>query len=223
MNSLSETMAAAREAAANLPATQDATGTDLAPANTYSQDFSTGLDDFLTGGGIKPDKWLQVKDMGIRIDRDEKQYITEFEGDLDLSQILLFWGSRAEFAGNKVVYAKSYDGKLTVKGEPFGQVVAEFKANSLKDASPYRGADVVVQLTEDVTQGKSVIPAGTKVGYSTSITGFAAVQNLLAAMKKAGRLRDIGDGDTIRVKVKHEMRTNAAKQDYGVLLFEVLD
>lgn len=222
MSNLSETMNAARNAAANLPATQDATSQELAPA-TYTQDFSTGLDDFLTGGGIRPDKWLQIKDTGIRVDKDDKAFVTEFVGDLDLSSVQLFWGARAEFAGNNVVYTKSYDGKTTVKGEPFQAVLREFKENSLKNADPYRGADILVTLTEDVIQGKTTVPAGTKVGYSTSITGFAPFQSFLAEMKKSGRLRDLGDGDVVKVKVTHELRTNKANQDYGVLLFSLAD
>jgi hypothetical protein len=218
---LADTMNAAREAAQNLPATQDATGTAVATSAPDATVFSTGLDDFLSGGGIRPDKWLQIKDTGIRIDRDEKAFVTEFTGDLDLSDVKLFWGSRAEFAGNNVQYAKSYDGKLTDKGENFNQVLAEFKANSLKDASPYRGADILVTLDQDVTQGKTEIAAGTKVGYSTSITGFAPFQTFLANMKKQGKLRAEGDGDIVRVKVTHDMRTNNKKQDYGVLLFEL--
>lgn len=223
MASLSDTMNAAREAASNLPATQDATGRDLAPANYGTQEFSTGLDDFLTGGGIKPDKWLQIKDTGIRIDRDDKAFVTEFYGDLDLSTVQLFWGARAELAGNNVVYTKSYDGKTTVKGEPFQAVLADFKANSVKNADPYRGADILVTLTEDVVQGKTTIPAGTKVGYSTSITGFAPFQSFLQEAKRKGLLRDLGDGEVVRVKVTHEMRTNKANQDYGVLLFSLAD
>jgi hypothetical protein len=226
MASLEETMAAAREAAQNLPATttQDSTAVaTTAPQQTYS----VGLDEFTTGGGIRPDKWIQVKDAGIRIDREDKAYISEFEGELDLSTVALFMGSRAEFAGNNVVYAKSYDGVTTTKGENFNAVVAEFKANSLKDASPYRGADVLIELTDDVTQGKAVIPAGTKIGYSTSITGFGPFQNFLQTMVKAGKARSGPNGsiigDTIRVKVTHELRTNKAKQDYGVLQFSLVE
>lgn len=222
MTSLADTMNAARNAAQNLPATQDTTGQDLAPA-TYTQDFSTDLDDFLTGGGIRPDKWIQVKDVGVRLDKEEKAFVTEFVGDLDLSTVQLFWGSRAEFAGGTVAYTKSYDGKTTVKGEPFHAVLAEFKANSLKNADPYRGADILVTLTEDVVQGKTTVAAGTKVGYSTSITGFAPFQSFLGEMKKAGYLRRAGDGDVVKVKVTHELRSNKNNQDYGVLLFALAD
>jgi hypothetical protein len=228
MTTLAETMNAARDAAANVPATQDTTGTAVATTGSApDQQFNTGLDDFLSGGGIRPDKWIQVKDMGLRIDKDEKAYATEFVGDLDLSSVQLFWGARAEFAGNKVVYTKSYDGVTTNKGENFKAVLADFKAGSLKDASPYRGADVLIELTEEVTQGKTVIPAGTKVGYSTSITGFAPFQSFLSAMVKAGKARSgpngTIEGETVRVRVKHDPRTNNAKQDYGVLLFELAE
>lgn len=221
MATLEETMNAARDAAANVPAVQDATSTALAPQQQTQ--FSTDLDDFLTGGGIRPDKWLQVKDAGIRIDRDDKAFVTEFVADLDLSQVLLFWGARAEYAGNKVVYTKSYDGKVTTKSENFNSVLAEFKANSLKNADPYRGADILLTLPDDVTQGKTTIAAGTRLGYSTSITGFAPFQGFLQAMKKAGKFHAVGDGETVRVRVKHDMRTNNANQDYGVLLFELAE
>lgn len=221
MSNINDVMNQARNAAANLPATQDATtSTAVAPV-----EFNVGLDDFLTGGGIRPDKWIQVKDVGMRVDRDDKAYIQEFTGDLDLGSVLLFMGARAEFAGNNVQYTKSYDGKTTDKGENFAQVLAEFKANSLKDASPYRGADIMVVLDEDVVQGKTTVPAGTKVGYSTSITGFAPFQNFLSSMVKAGKAKagPAGTiiGETVRVRVKHEGRTNKANQDYGVLTFEL--
>jgi hypothetical protein len=216
-------MNAARNASQNLPAAQDATGGNaLAPVDNTTT-FSTGLDDFLNGGGIRPDKWLQVKDAGIRIDRDDKAFVESFTGTLDLSEVKLFWGSRAEFAGNNVQYAKSYDGKLTDKGENFNQVLAEFKASSVKDASPYRGADVLVTLDEAVTQGKTVVDEGTRVGYSTSITGFAPFQSFLAAMKKQGLLRAEGDGEVVRVKVTHKLKTNPKGQDYGILLFDKID
>jgi hypothetical protein len=218
---LADTMNAAREAAQNLPANQDATGTAVATSAPDATVFSTGLDDFLSGGGIRPDKWLQVKDAGIRIDRDDKAFVTEFTADFDLSEFKLFWGSRAEFAGNNVQYAKSYDGKLTDKGENFNQVLAEFKAGSVKDASPYRGADIIATLDEDVTQGKTVVPAGTRIGYSTSITGFAPFQTFLANMKKQGKLRAEGDGDIVKVKITHQLKTNPKGQDYGILLFDL--
>jgi len=226
MPSIQETMDAARNASANVPATQDATGTALATSAPAQQDFGTSFDDFLNGGGLRPDKWLQVKDAGIRIDRDTRDYISEFEGLLDLSTVKFFWGARAEFAGNNVQYAKSYDGKITDKGENFNAVLAEFKANSMKNADPYRGADILITLDAPLMQGKTEIEAGTKVGYSTSITGFAPFQSFIQSMVKQGKARSVNgqiDGEVVRVKVTHRVGVNAKKQEYGILDFALID
>lgn len=217
--SLNDAMQAARDAASNVPATQ----TDAAvPAMQYG----TGLDDFLSGG-MQVDRWLQLKDGGIRLDRDDKAFITEFKAELDPNSIQMFHGIRAEFAGNNVQYAKSYDGgRTTSRGENFAAVLANYKANSLKPCDPYRGADMVLVLTEDVVQGKATIPAGTRIGYTTPVTGFAPFQNLLKPLVADGKVRDAGGGrlagdDSIAVAAKHRVGTNKANQDYGILDIEL--
>jgi hypothetical protein len=207
--SLQSAMDAAKEAANQVPAVQDTQGA-LAPMS-----FGTSLDDFLSGG-MQVDAWVQVKDGGIRLNRDEKAYIEEFEAELDLNTVQLFHGVRAEFAGNKVEYAKS-----------FASVCAHYKANSVKPANPYRGADMVLVLTKDVVQGKTTIPAGTRIGYTTPITGFAPFQTLLKGLAAEGKLTDAGGGrltptgENPTVKLVHERRTNDQNQDYGVLLMEL--
>jgi hypothetical protein len=219
--SLQSAMDAAKEAANQVPAVQDTQGA-LAPMS-----FGTSLDDFLSGG-MQVDAWVQVKDGGIRLNRDEKAYIEEFEAELDLNTVQLFHGVRAEFAGNKVEYAKSFDGgKTTTRGESFASVCAHYKANSVKPANPYRGADMVLVLTKDVVQGKTTIPAGTRIGYTTPITGFAPFQTLLKGLAAEGKLTDAGGGrltptgENPTVKLVHERRTNDQNQDYGVLLMEL--
>lgn len=222
--SLNQAMEAARAAAANLPATQDQTGT--AVADTGAMSFGTSLDDFLSGG-MQVDKWLQVKDGGFRLDRNDKAFIDEFEADLDVSSVQLFVGVRAEFAGNNVQYAKSFDGgRTTSRGENFAVVARHFKENSLKPADPYRGADMTLILTSDVTQGKATIPAKTRVGYTTPVTGFAPLQALLKQLTAEGLASDAGggrlSGPRVRVRCTHEVKTNNSGQDYGVLHFEYL-
>jgi hypothetical protein len=224
--SLQSAMDAAKQAANNLPATQEDNNQGGGAAVTPMQ-LGTGLDDFLSGG-MNVDAWVQVKDAGIRLNRVEKAFLTEFEADLDLSSVQLFHGVRAEFAGNRVEYAKSFDGgRTTSRGESFAAVAAHYKANSLKPADPYRGADMVFILTDDVVQGKTTIPADTRLGYTTPITGFAPFQSLLKKLAAEGVVRDVGggrlDGPRIRVKCTHNARENAAKQEYGVMIIELFD
>ena len=220
--SLRNAMDAAREAASQVPATTDGPSNDVAPVQ-----YGTSLDSFLSGG-MQVDSWIQVKDAGIRLNREDKAFIEEFDAELDLDTVQLFVGLRAEFAGNKVEYRKSIDGgKTTTLGESFAQIQAQWKETSLKPVSPYRGADMTLVLTDDVVQGKVTIPAGTKLGYTTPVTGFAPFQQLLKKLAAEGRVQDVGggrlSGGTVKVRCTHDPRINAAKQEYGVMLMELAD
>lgn len=216
--SLSEAMAAAKGAAEQLPAVQDTSGVPV--------QYGTGLDDFLSGG-LQVDSWIQIKDAGFRLDREDKAFIDEFEADLDLSSVQLFVGIRAEFAGNQVEYRQSVDGgKTTTRGENFAALSQQWRNTAIKPCDPYRGANMVLVLSEDITQGKATIPAGTRIGYTTPVTGFVPFQNILKQLAAEGKVQDAGGGrvtgGVVRVKCTHEARENNAKQGYGVLLMEVL-
>jgi len=222
--SLQSAMQAAKDAASNVPAVQDG-GTEV--INTSSNTaLGMGLDDFLSGG-MQVDLWLQIKDAGLRLDRNDKAFIDEFNASLDISSVQFFHGVRAELSG-AATYIKSYDGgKTTNKGENFRSADAYLKQNGQKYTGLYRGADMVLVLTEDVTQGKATIPAGTRVGYTTPITGFAPFQNLLKKLAAEGLATDAGGGrlagGTVDVKATHSTEKNKNNIDYGVLSFEILD
>jgi hypothetical protein len=224
--SLRDAMNAAKEAASNLPAETDGEGvggsTELAPMN-----LGTSLDSFLSGG-LKPDTWIQVKDGGIRLNREDKAFITEFKAELDINSVQFFYGLRAEFAGNNVEYRQSLDGgRTTTKGENFAAVERQWKATATKPVSSYRGANMILILSEDVVQGKTTIPAGTKLGYTTSVTNFYPFQELIKELAAEGLAQDAGggrlSGGTVTVKCTHSVETNKANQDYGLLKMEVLD
>lgn len=220
--SLQQAMAAAKEAAANTPAVQEETAG--LPATT---DYGTSLDSFLSGN-MQVDSWLQVKDAGLRLNREDKAFVTEFEADLDVSSIQLFMGLRAEFAGNQVEYRQSFDGgKTTTQGENFALLLRQWNDTAAKPPGrAYRGANMSLVLTEDVKQGKTTIPAGSRIGYTTSVTGFYPFQELLKKLAADGLLTDAGggrmQGDLVRVRCTHETKTNSNNQDYGIVNFEVL-
>lgn len=224
MNDIDAILAAAKNNAANLPATAPLTPA-LAPvagAGLPAMQFDMDMDSFLTPAGMEVQSYIQVKDAGIKLSKDwgPTSFIDEFEAEIDLTEVAFFYGIRKE-VGSNVSYAKSYNGKTTVRGEPFAQVVAQFKAESQKPADPYRGADIPMTLTKAYADSKDKaksFDAGTRVGLSTSITGFKP----WALFHK--KLVDAGQGQaTIRVKVKHSARRNAANQDYGVCEFELLE
>lgn len=223
--SLNSAMEAARNAAAATPST----GTDVAVANGNSAApaiLGTGLDDFLSGG-MQVDLWLQLKDAGIRLNREEKAFIDKFDAQLDVSSVQFFHGIRAELGGS-AQYAKTYDGgRTTSKGENWASVYSYMKENGVKFSDTYRGADMVFVLTADVTQGKAVIPAGTRIGYTTPITGFSPFQNVVKQLVADGRANQAGggrlDGPLVDVSLTHEVGTNKQNQDYGILKIELAD
>lgn len=176
-------------------------------------------DAFLNPGGMECDSYVQVKEGGIKLDKDWTGFLDEFEAIVDLADVQYFYGIRKE-VGNNVSYAKTYDGVTTPKGENFAQIVAEFKATSQKPADTYRGADIPLELTQGYKdpKGKGEMEAGQIVGLTTSITGFKPWASFARKMAAAGL-----DKGQVKIKVTHSARKNAANQAYGVCEFDIVE
>jgi len=225
-NQIDDAIAAAEAKAAETTGTDVATtqsGGELAQAPQGGA-LDMSLTGFLKSGGLSPDKWVQVKDTGFRLDKNEKALIEEVEVDIDFINVKLFQGLRIALLGNKYEYIKTYDGRTEAKtGQAWGAAVAEANGRSISPQNPYRGADILMVNTSEVTQGKSKIEAGTKLGYTTSITGFAPFQSFLAGLIEAGKVTVGADGQslsgTVRTKVTHEAKSNA-DYEWGILNFE---
>tara|TARA_Y100001001_G_scaffold163782_1_gene193820 strand:+ start:15490 stop:16173 length:684 start_codon:yes stop_codon:yes gene_type:complete len=221
---IDDAIAAAEAKAAETPGTDVATqnaGGDLAPAGGALDMSLTG---FLKAGGISPDKWLQVKDSGFRIDKGEKAMIEEVEVEINFADVKLFQGLRIQAPGGKPEYIKTYDGRTEARtGQTWGIAVAEANGRSATPQNPYRGADILMSLTSDTVQGKTTVPAGTTLGYTTSITGFGAFQSFLATLIEAGDVSVGQDGQSlsgkVKVKVLHEAKSSA-DYEWGILNFE---
>lgn len=183
--------------------------------------FNMDTNAFLNPGGMEVDSYVQVKEGGIKLNKDWDGFIEEFEAIIDLSEVQFFMGIRKE-VGSNVTYAKTYDGVTTPRGENFAQVVAEFKRDSQKPADVYRGADIPMKLVNDYadprSKGTKVQSAGDIVGLSTSITGFKPWASFHRKLANGG----LGNA-TVRVKVMHSPRKNSNNQAYGVCEFELLE
>lgn len=211
--------AAAEMGDAQVPATQSQSG-QLA-AGGGAVDMS--LTGFLKSGGLSPDKWVQVDEYGIKLDKNEKQFVEEFTGELDFANVKFFQGLRTKLPGNKYSYIKTYDGKTEARsGQNWNAAVSEANARAIEPASPYRGADVLITLTEALKQGKSDFAVGTKVGYTTAITAFGAFQNYLNEQINAGNVT-VGANDSLSgvvvTKATHEEKKNSDYK-WGILNFQ---
>lgn len=222
MSNLDAILAAAKEqsqalapvagAAPALPALTQVGGNAVA--------YNMSQDAFLNPGGMECDSYVQVKDTGIKLNKDWQATIDEFEAILDMRDVQFFMGIRKE-VGSQVSYAKSYDGVTTQRGENFAQVVEEFKRTSQKPADTYRGADIPLTLVSaiEAPKGKGTsFEADQVVGLTTSITGFKPFATFARKLQSAGLMNS-----RIKVKLTHAARRNAANQDYGVIEWDVIE
>ena len=207
-------------AGAPLPAVTPLGGSGGAVAS-----YNMSEDAFLNPGGMECDTYIQVKDAGIKLNKDWDGFLDDFEAIIDLQDVQYFMGIRKE-VGSNVSYAKSYDGVSTSRGENFAQVVEEFKRTSQKPADTYRGADIPMTLVGDYKDPKDKgttkprYTDGQVVGLTTSITGFKPWANFARKLKNAG----LGATQIkIKIKVTHSPRRNAQGQAYGVCEFDVVE
>lgn len=225
MSNIDDAVAAAEAASKqmdNAPAVQEPQGGAITASNS-SVDMSLGS--FLKSGGLNPDKWITVKDTGLKLDKLEKATIEEFTGVIDFANVKLFQGLRVNLPGGKYEYLKTYDGKTESRsGQNWGAAVAEANGRASEKATPYRGADILVTLEDDVVQGKTTIPAGTKLGYTTSVTGWSGFQSFLQSLVADNKVT-VAAGDilagVVKTRVFHESRSNS-DYEWGVLNFEAL-
>lgn len=221
-NQIDDAIAEAEAAAAQASEPTALVNTNNNASTAVGAPVDMSLGSFLKAGGISPDKWLQVDKFGMKIDKNEKVLIDEFEADIDFSNIKMFVGMRIKLPGNKYEYIKSYDGRTESRtGQNWNAATTEANARASEPAQTYRGADILLVPAKDVVQGKTTIPAGTKLGYTTSITGFGAFQSFLAELVGKGAIT-VGAGDTlsgvVTTKVTHETKKNA-DYEWGILNF----
>lgn len=221
-NGIEDAIAEAEAAAAAAPEVQAPAPSTALAAPSANVPVDMGVSSFLKSGGLQPDIWLDVKDTGLKLIKTEKAVIDDFVADLDFSQVKLFVGLRVKLPGNKFEYIKSYDGRTEAKtGKPWATAVQEANARAAEPAEQYRGADIMMVLSEPVKQGAQTVEAGKKIGYTTAVTGFGAFQSFLAEMIQSGDVV-VGANESlsgsVRVRASHIEKSNAS-YTWGVVGF----
>lgn len=218
-------VAEAEAAAANMEDTRALTPAAQAGAlaTPAAGAVDMSLSGFLKAGGIQPDIWLTLEKTGIKLDKQEKAVFDDFEGTIDFSRVKLFQGLRTKLPGNKFSYIKTYDGRTEARsGENWATAVANAQARAIEPAETYRGADILIVTTKEITQGAKKYEVGKKIGYTTAVTGFAPFQSLLETLVNKGDVQ-VGPNDSltgeVKVKVQHIVKSNTDFQ-WGILGFE---
>lgn len=221
-SALDNVMAQAEAAAANFVPTAVVTGGNTLPvaANQNSTALSKpSMQDVLDGGGLSVDEYLTNKAEGFRIGKEMKGLLDDIIVEVDLSDVTVIYSSRHEQAG-KTTFLKSYDGVRTDQNENFQAKIAHYDAMGYKGSGIYQTVEIPCELVDDVKDPKStlVIPAGTTIGITPSLTGFKEFQKF---MKKLNKTNPELVEDVVKLKVSHLKRTNTNNNEWGVCTFEL--
>ena len=180
-NAIQDAIARATAAAAEHQAAPPAAAPSL-PATAPSAGVPAGLPagrprslaDAMASAGAAVDHWLQVKEFGLTIDKGA-DLLETIPVTIRLSELKLGYGCRYS-VGSQVQYAKSYDGLREVKsGQPWQAVLAEAMRTDPKCRGSYELAEIPMALLGDVDlkKAKTKVEAGKRLGYTTSVTGYA--------------------------------------------------
>lgn len=169
---------AAAQVAGGVPAAAPATSVPTAAAGN-----PLTLGD-LASGSLDVDTWLKVNAFGLLIGNSEELF-SEIEVTIDTDEIQLFRGIRY---GNPARYKRTYDG-VTVAGGGGLWIQALEEAREVDpNVREYRGADLVFTLRETLKGKKDKVIAeeGTRLGHSTSVTGWKPFLQFVRDISKMG-------------------------------------
>ena len=206
-------IAAAQSAAKALVEQQAAnTNTAMAPAAPAAVGRPLTMDDM--AGGIAVDKWLGVKEFGLLIGAEKHLYDQPILVEIDMTEIQPNYSVKF---GNPAQYLRTYDRVTEVRGGSWHDALKRAQAVDPR-ATEYRSVDLPMTLVEPITKGKDILAeAGTRLGYSTSTTGWKAWQEFYSECVKHGLTRS-----RVRVMVGHMKRTNPKGHIWGVMTFTLV-
>lgn len=217
---LENLVAGAEEAASNFnPAAANLPATAPAPASTALA--KPTLDNFLDSGGLDVDEFVRLNDSGFKFGDKQQGLFDDAIVTIDMTAVTPIHSFRYEVGGN-TKFIKSYDGMTTSDGRNFQQAVSQASAlPGVKTSGIYPTVEIPMTLTErmeDPKKGSAVaFDAGTRIGYTPSVTGFKAFQAF------AKRLRSENPEllrSELTVRIIHAVRTNSSNNKWGVLEFE---
>lgn len=199
------------------------------PLPTPANDVQTGalarptIDDFIDGGGMDVDEFIQVKPDGFRVGKLMGGLLEELTVTLDLSEVTPIYSARFE-SGGATTFLRSYDGATTVEGLNFQREVARLTAINEKCSGVYKSAEIPMTLIDDLADPKAkstlVIDAGTRIGLTPSVTGFKPFQSFLKKVRAADPSLLNGE---VTVKLTHLKRVNSKNNEWGVIEFALVD
>lgn len=197
MASVNEAIKAAREAAAEAVVIEQETpktdvATYVAPSAPVSYTAPSMETMAVTTGITKlVEDWFKVNEYGITIGAD-RTLLGSVKVQIDMTEAQGFFVKHSIKFGNPAQYFSSYDGTTCDRGGLWSDAVVKAQRADAK-AQPFPAADIVFILAEDVKLKDKTLPAGTKLGHTTSTSNWQDWAEFYRDVAKAGLLNTVVD------------------------------
>jgi hypothetical protein len=114
--------------------------------------------------------WIKVTEYGLTIGAD-RSILAGIKVSIDMTEGVGFHVKHSIKFGNPAQYYSSYDGTSCDRGGLWSDAVVKAQRADPK-ANPFPAADIIFTLMEDVKLKDRTIPAGTKLGHTTSTSNW---------------------------------------------------
>lgn len=176
MASVQEAIQQAREAAKDVVVVdhEPTPSTAVAPAaqSMMASYSAPSMETMAVSTGITKlvEDWIKVTEYGLTIGSD-RTIISDLKVKIDMTEGQGFYVKHSIKFGNPAQYFSSYDGSTCDRGGLWADAVVKAKAADPK-ANPFPAADIIFVLDQDVKLKDKTIPAGTKLGHTTSTSNW---------------------------------------------------
>jgi hypothetical protein len=221
MDAIQQAVEAAKQAAAAAAATQTPAQNAVVPAAPGNMAMSAPVKpgpkltmDTVMTGQLNVDAWLKVKEFGLLVG-DKSDLFKSCVCSIDMTDGKGFVVKKGIKAGNPAQYWYTTDGVTCVQGGSWEAAIMKAKSIDQK-AYEYRCVDLPFVLLEDIVlDGKVLMAAGAKLGYTTSTTNWKNWEVFYEDCLEKGFMDEL-----VQVKVGFEPRNNG-KNKWGVMTFEL--
>lgn len=221
MASVQEAIQKAREAAADAVVIDHEPTENLPmmanPASTPVSYAKPSMDQMAVSTGISKavESWIKVSEFGINIGQDRQPLFQTIKTKILMVEEEGFFAKQSIKTSNGDYYS-TYDGSSCDKGGFFSDAVSRVQRMEPQQ-KVYPAADIIFVLNEDVKLKDKTLPAGTKLGHTTSASNFQNWAEFYREVVKAGRL-----GKEVTCTVGFDVVSSKKNgKTWGVLTFKL--
>ena len=167
--------------------------------------------------GLAVDAWLKPDFQGMTIG-DSPIAVVSIDVEIDMTEKRGFTLIQAiRYGQDPVRYDYTTDNQTSKDGLPWFNVLSAAYAVD-PSVQPYRAAQIPMTVVADAVNLKNEVVAkvGTRLGYTTSVTGWSAFESLYRDCQRAGWI-----GQKVIVRLTNEGKVKGTNK-WGIVKFELL-